>query len=290
MLAWFHTSTPLQIEENISDPYGKKAKLYWYNKNPSDTKESEIINEGASGLNKKVLDIVYNPAIKGDYNTSENFSVSDENWGGFILPLELSEKHPIGNTASSLNIWLKIVTSEENTVLNIDIGDISEDVIPNSRLDTEDENLNDILDDGEDLGLDGLKNSDEPGYQENNPDPYSDDFSFSDYYDPIQINGTEGNGDFNVSPDTEDLNKNFYLDKRNNYYTYKLLLNKEYLVTNYEFEIGKNDWIKVKIPLDHFDTVTGTPLLQYSDALRVWMTGTTGKAHIRIAEFKFSSE
>jgi hypothetical protein len=52
--------------------------------------------------------------------------------------------------------------------LHIDIGQISEDVIPNNRLDTEDKAeagiRNGLLDDGEDIGLDNMAGADPGDY------------------------------------------------------------------------------------------------------------------------------
>ncbi len=119
----------------------------------------------------------------------------------------------------------------EGAKLIIDLGQISEDIIPNGDLDQEDQNQNDRLDEGEDVGLDGKTNADELlefGDVDGNGDPSNDNFSFplgqSDY---STINGTEGNGklsDSGLLPDTEDMNKNFTLDKVNSYFRYEIPL------------------------------------------------------------------
>ncbi|MCK7526747.1 MAG: hypothetical protein MZV64_58700 [Ignavibacteriales bacterium] len=57
-----------------------------------------------------------------------------------------------------LEFWLKIENAPNNAKVYLDIGRISEDVIPNRKLDTEDKDGNDAIDvDGkEDTGIDGL--------------------------------------------------------------------------------------------------------------------------------------
>ena len=85
----------------------------------------------------------------------------------------------------------------------IDLGRISEDVIPDGKLNTEDLNQNTAIDEGEDVGLDTLSDAREQQlYESTENDPNHDDFSFNghlklDILSYKNINGTEGNADFN---------------------------------------------------------------------------------------------
>ena len=55
-----------------------------------------------------------------------------------------------------IEFWMQIDRrTSTDAVLNIDLGVISEDVIPNNILNTEDKNNNQAIDEGEDTGIDG---------------------------------------------------------------------------------------------------------------------------------------
>jgi hypothetical protein len=127
---------------------------------------------------------------------------------------------------------MKIETSSSDAVLNIDLGKISEEIIPNGRLDSEDQNANNLLDEGEDTGLDGILDIEEPSYQ-TGTDPNDDNYSYSSN-DFEKINGTEGNlvqiGK-SKSYDTEDLNGNFSIDFTNDYFSYQIPLDKNKIST-----------------------------------------------------------
>ncbi len=112
-----------------------------------------------------------------------------------------------------------------DAVLNIDLGVISEDVIPNNHLDTEDKNNNQAIDEGEDTGIDGrFDDAERTFYGSTKSDPAVDNFLFEgnpvSIFDYLNINGTQGNSistDAGLLPDTEDLNLNGSVDLANNY-------------------------------------------------------------------------
>ncbi|MBK7264810.1 MAG: hypothetical protein IPI12_00370 [Ignavibacteriales bacterium] len=114
----------------------------------------------------------------------------------------------------------------------IDLGKISEDVIPNNRLDSEDKApQNELIDEGEDTGLDGYFDPQEQTvFGSQKSDPSNDNFAYNnsplfDLYNYFNINGTEGNAqltDIGRVPDTEDLNRNGVLDQANSYFRYEI--------------------------------------------------------------------
>ena len=54
-----------------------------------------------------------------------------------------------------IEFWMKIRNAPEGASLYLDMGLISEDMIPNNILNTEDKNGNDAMEEGEDTGIDG---------------------------------------------------------------------------------------------------------------------------------------
>lgn len=81
-------------------------------------------------------------------------------WGG--VQRALSSAYADQTDSRFLEVWVKGTQGR----VNIDLGQISEDVIPNQKLNTEDKRrggfLNTILDEDEDTGLDGVFGSDPP--------------------------------------------------------------------------------------------------------------------------------
>ena len=125
-----------------------------------------------------------------------------------------------------LEIWLK----GDKGVLNVDLGEISEDINQDGILNTEDKEKNGqrdgLLEDEEDTGLDGVFDPLEPGYNSVAlPDPSGDDWNYTNPHDYSHINGTEHNRDDpdrGRHPDTEDINSNSVLDVADNYYEYSI--------------------------------------------------------------------
>jgi hypothetical protein len=125
-----------------------------------------------------------------------------------------------------LEIWL----NGDRGVLNVDLGEIGEDINQDGILNTEDKERNGqrdgILDESEDTGLDGVFDPLEPGYNSVAlPDPSGDNWNYDNHYDYSHINGTEHNindPDRGRYPDTEDINSNSVLDVTNNYYQYSI--------------------------------------------------------------------
>ena len=88
---------------------------------------------------------------------------SDSMWAGITYPLLSSDYDQ--SQSKFFEIWLRGFKGR----LHIDLGDISEDINLNGKIDTEDELLpgttegNGLLDEGEDVGLDGCRDVDEDG-------------------------------------------------------------------------------------------------------------------------------
>ena len=291
---YIHSSIPaFGVETNPMIAQQDRALIYWYNIAPSDVNVRDILGENIEVApdkdNVEVLDIVFDPSKNGIYNNGELASDLKSNWGGLFRNLPDSIAQKFGKNNLVMKIWLKIVDAPSDAVLNIDLGKISEDIIPNGKLDTEDKNNNELLDDGEDTGIDGIADVLEPNYQNGN-DPNNDDFDYQLGQGYEHVNGLENNGisiDHGRRPDTEDLNRNFSLDLSNDYFSYDITLDINKIVQNRIFEYGNNGWLLIKIPVELPDKKIGSPSVNNIESLRLWITNTDRQTHIRIAEIKF---
>jgi len=279
-----------------------KGKSYWFNVLPSDVDVTDIWpnKEVGRGDDKiTVLDFVFEPGKKGMYNRFPRLETPELNWGGMMKILSQTATNLVEENIEFIEFWLKL--EDENIIrhqgnafdsLYIDLGKISEDVIPNNDLDSEDKNENDLIDNGEDLGMDELADAAEPGYDPvNNPDPSGDNYnvnlSRSDY---TQINGTENNsvsldagGRF---PDSEDLNRNLQIDQLNSYFRYAVPLDTNKTTNKFITGGGNNDsWYQIRIPLQNFTRKVGDPSFSIVEFIRVWINGVNAPIHIRLAEF-----
>ena len=272
-----------------------KAKTYWYNRTPSDVTIKDIygsrrVNNDPGAQLIQTLDFVFQPDQKGFYNWNPTLSERFKNWGGIMKVLSSTANNLVEENIEFIEFWLNIPNAPSNLKLNIDLGQISEDVIPNGKLDTEDKNGNDLLDDGEDTGLDGVKDIGEPGYDSAlNPDPSNDNYSFNiNNADYSHVNGTEGNGvsiDQGRIPDTEDLNRNFTLDRVNSYFRYEVPIDTNRSIN--KFVIGGGDnagWYLFRIPLKDFVTKYGDPSFSVIEFIRFWVSGVDQPIHLRFAE------
>ncbi|HID10354.1 MAG TPA: cell surface protein SprA [Candidatus Latescibacteria bacterium] len=238
-------------------------------------------------------------------------------WGGVMRAL------PGGGEDFSRREFLEIWVRGGEGILHVDLGAISEDVIPNGRLDTEDKERNGIrnriLDLDEDIGMDGMAGPDPPESEWPDPQepahvviedgiphgvPYDfwdldgngvrdpgepaswDDWKYRGPRDYSRINGTEGNKDDPDrlgQPDTEDINRNGYLDEWNDYYAYAIDLSDDV----YEVEgTEHNGWRLLRIPLWEGADREGKPDSTRVEFARIWIDGVMGLAKVEIAQIE----
>ena len=286
-----------------------KGKSFWYNVLPSKTYSPDIWpNKEVAKKDRDVtvLDYVYRPSEKGLNNNTPDLGNSDKVWGGMMKSLSSSANNLVEEKIDAIEFWINIYddangNQPQNVTLNLDLGQISEDMIPNSTLDTEDKRpWNDIIDEGEDTGIDGLRNVDEPGYDAaTNRDPNGDDFKIvtggvaPEHF--TQINGTQGNAalsDIGRFPDSEDLNGNKNLDKINSYFRYEIPLDTSIAVNPFVAGGGaikddgkKSRWYQFKIPLKEFKKKIGSPTFSLVEFIRLWVSGTDEEIHFQLTEF-----
>lgn len=276
-----------------------KGKACWFNYFPSDIFVSQILNEYTNDVQTNILNIYYNPSMKGDYNTNSEYVISEYTWGGTTTLISELDAELLNSNIDSVYMyfWLKLLVDESEITMQIDIGTIDEDIIPNGILDSEDRSANELLDNGEDAGIDAIFDIEENGYDpDSNPDPHGDNFYLVNVSlnpeDYISINSTEGNSqiaDIGKYPDTEDLNRNFILDMDNDYYTYEIpitLMDNNYLI---EFN-EESGWGLLKIPLSNYSDITGSPQTGITNKIRIWFNGYEDEIYLRVAEIKFSRD
>ncbi len=295
-----------------------KARLAWYNNSTcfEPVSVSEIygnrkqVRTGEEFVS--VLGLNFDPSHRGPYNFSPNLGITlhrdngpspdpearRNNWAGVTQYLN-NTGNLLDQNIAYLEIWMRSTSDDPNDLLKgrlkIDIGRISEDVIPNGRLNSEDiipvpENPQGIptgvVHPGQDLGLDMLASSDpnaaddevrhyadflnsNAGDPDVSPaDPSGDDWNYSTCSADIShINGTEGNskGPTGNRPDTEDLNSNGVVDNANQYVEYDVPLDSMYIdstgLTKQNPLIvggGDNKWYQFRIPLLSVSSLVGS--------------------------------
>ncbi|HOJ02495.1 MAG TPA: cell surface protein SprA [Bacteroidota bacterium] len=300
----------------------QRAKLDWYNlpiTSLSDrtVRVDDIWPEKSVAREDQrvtVLDLDYYPTRRGPFNYQPDLAQQRENWAGVMRLLPSNASNLIDGNFNYIELWMK-VENQSGGKLIIDLGKVSEDVIPNGKLNSEDDVLpgsirNGILNAGEDVGLDMLTDEQERQLFANEiaqglipvDDPSGDNYVY-DANDWTRFNGTQGNGDQENGdpagqfPDTEDLNNNSILDLANDYYRYIIDLdttrfNDPSNRNPYVVGGGTNGWYQFRIPLNLPDEEVGTPALDNVEFLRVLISGVESAnpdtpLNVRIAEFNF---
>ena len=290
-----------------------KAKMVWFNISPSDVSATEIwpkksVRAGEDQVT--VLNLWFRPQERAPYNYSIDLDTKllanrQKAWSGVQRLIGSTTTNLLDDNINFIELWVRLDKVQSTVKLNIDLGLISEDVIPNGKMNTEDGldggYLNGILEpEQEDLGIDQTRDDQEKTiyadfirkFPQFSNDPTGDNWtrpvtSSLRWTDYEGINGTEGNAQSDVGryPDTEDLNRNNVLDRTNSYFEYEISLD----TTSLEFQqyLGgsNNGWHQVRIPLNAFKRKIGEPSFGTVEGIRVWLTGAQEEVRLRIAEF-----
>jgi hypothetical protein len=300
--AWTASSTPDSGSSGLSAR--DRGKMNWYNRfDPFSI--TEIYNRADPGTDRKqVLSLVLRN------------SAGSQTWGG----IQRSISAGLRNLTNTQYLELRVRGSVGKLVVNL--GQVSEDVDGDGFLDTEDKPRagqvpNGILDDDEDVGLDGRANNAENCDSSIfNPvfcdpaDPSGDNWSYSESNknEYRLINGTEGNrGDPNRGwiPDTEDLNGNNTLDIADNYFEYVIdlaNLDEPYLVDSSGYcdppcgDPNLFGWRTFRVPLTDsilqgIRRTIKNPNLQSVEFMRLYVTDVPAgdSSHIDIADMNLVS-
>ncbi len=279
-----------------------KGKSIWYTVTPSDVNVKQIWpNKSVAKADQQVtvMDFVFLPDTPGTYNYTPKLQDRQRNWGGIMKVLSSTASNLVEENIEFVEFWAKIDEAPPGSKVYIDLGRISEDVIPNGALNTEDKPPeNDLIDQGEDVGLDGWTDSQERSETgSTKSDPSGDNFSFTrtgsaDWRDYFNINGTEGNAvltDIGRFPDTEDLNKNGTLDRANSYFRYEIPLDTNKISNRFIAGGGDNDgWFLYRVPLKDFQDEVGSPSLSDVEYIRFFISGADTTVHLRLTEFNLT--
>lgn len=276
-----------------------KAKSIWFTVTPSDVVVDSIYGGrkqvARSDQQITVLDYVFLPDTPGTYNGVPDLQQKQNNWGGMQRLLSSTANNLVEQNIEYVEFWMQIKNAPAGATLNLDLGVISEDVIPNNQLDTEDKNLNDAIDEGEDTGIDGrFDDAERTFYPSTKSDPAGDNFTFSgevlSVFDYFNINGTQGNAvltDVGLLPDTEDLNRNGTVDLANNYYRYTIPLTTDTSTNPFIAGGGftSSNWFLYRIPLKDTSAVIGSPSFSNVETIRLYVQGVDSLVWVRITEF-----
>ncbi|MBS1493756.1 MAG: cell surface protein SprA [Bacteroidetes bacterium] len=300
--ATYKNTSNISLPDSVTRKFQPfRGRMRWYNI-PNDVSIKDIypLRDVAAGQDRITpFYITYDPNNRGQYNYNLKYNNPDfgdtmathkaETFNGIMKYLNSTttdlQSENINFIEFSMRVDSKVsLVGNQNAKLNIDLGLISEDAIPNGILNTEDKNNNGTLEVDEDIGLDMLPDSLEvrqyPGL---GGDPSLDDNANGNInYDVI--NGTEGNRfyDGGNKPDTEDLNKNGTLDSYDSYRSYSISLD----TVNNSRIVGKgaNGWAQYRIPLSEFTQNIGNGSLNNVQYVRIWVTGLTDTIRISLVD------
>lgn len=318
--SWTISSIPIDSLLGFSEDYAqsRRAKMYWYNiTNDVDVKSVYPLRDVQAGQDRLTpMYLRFNPTIRGTYNEhvkwfdSLGVQTPTENWNGVMKFLNTTSTDLINENFNYIEFNMRIDNNTvpvNNAKLYIDIGKISEDAIPNHILNTEDINGNGVLDEGEDLGLDGLtidgkravldSVNNEPGFSSRHPEYYNDPSGDKNYntntggqIDYNSINGTWENRyiEGGNKPDSEDLNNNGTMDPLNQYFEYEVPLD----TTNNLLISGRGSpqsrWFQYRIPLSEYKRAFNSPTLTDIQYIRIYLKGVSGEVTLAFVDFNFT--
>ncbi|MBN1969480.1 MAG: cell surface protein SprA [Candidatus Delongbacteria bacterium] len=296
--------------------------FYWYNPKDDDKPKKEDIYEDVEGreATEKVNTMVFMFKPGGKQIALNEEIENVDSWSGVIRSLPGSYQD-----LSEIRYIEFVAKADVPLDMYIDLGAMSEDIVPNGFINSEDLLLDDegentigynngLLDrlDEEDVGLDMIHkynpsvNNETEAYslkgldslQSYRPYYYS---SFDDHptsgnkitsapksdsdISYWQMNKTEGNGRL----DTEDLNYNGYLDRDVGFYRYKIGLKQSnsYIVPGQGYKGG---FALYRIPIDsELKTIIGSePKLDEVKFVKVWFNNCSDEsAKIEFISFDF---
>ncbi len=249
-------------------------------------------NEQTSiGQTATTMDYYFDPTHPGIYNPTPSALGTPQNWGGMMQ--YAPGLNVAATNTNAIQFYVKVDDIDPadyaNATLTFDLGQISDDIIPDHKLETEDKAQNGRYQPGEDVGLDGLTDKDEQAMWNNKAfdqaDPSNDNYGT----DFLHINGQEGNqNDYysGLTPDHEDLDGTGSINLTNGYYEYKIPLN---MALN-KYVIGGNPskrWYQLRIPLADYNQIVGMKDSSFSNInyYRIWTNGYTKPMQLELFEF-----
>ncbi|MFW5701316.1 MAG: cell surface protein SprA [Bacteroidota bacterium] len=325
---WQHSSQPVDSSIGAHDTTRAyyRGNSFWFQYFTPYVPYNEVypnsdVISGRSNLNP--LEIVFNPDERGIYNKNPEFldrfnpefdslniwSQRPENrnriWSGMTRLFSSFNTNFDTENIEYIEVMMKLDYYEPGTRMYIDLGQISEDIIPNGFNNTEDgitaaaPIANNIIDPGEDIGIDALSDEQEqvayPYPLNLEDDPARDNYAFDfgqDNNDQVLedfrfYNNFEGNAqlsELGQFPDREVLNDNNgqSIITANDYFEYEIVLDQN-PQTNNQIVGANNGWLLFRIPIRKPVRRVGNPLFSNIQYIRVWYKG--GALHARIADW-----
>lgn len=307
---WRESSAP--IDKKTGEPFSQRnrARFNWYNPygqiRTRDIWPNLSTSIRAQNETTDILVMKYTP------RTHQDGVAADSIWGGIITPLYSGDYDQ--TSTKFFEVWMK----GSDATVTVDLGQISEDRDGNKMLNTEDIPVGGLIGDGilqdyEDVGLDGCSDENEDGWggclgdtlfytdllaagettlinpnvlenegDVDSNDPNGDNWSYSEgSVNYTYVNGTEGNAlDAGRYPDTEDLDRTGFLDKTNDYFTQSFQLDDEmYLAGETKDDGVATGWKLYRIPLSHFKKVDSTKSSEWHNIQHLRLTVSGGTAN-----------
>jgi hypothetical protein len=335
---WSYSSPPADSSIGNSD-FSRtllKGQAFWYQYFIPRVEIQEVYPKRQTVQGRQRLSPLYlnfDPKKRGIYNTNpeyldkENSSYDslqmeqffaakkDSIWGGMMRLLSSFNTNFDNENIEYIEIMMRVNAWEPfKTKMYIDLGNISEDVIANGALDTEDGSTpqnplpNNIIDANEDKGIDRLTSEEEKALLAQNPqtavlanekDPAKDDYYFDFSKDDenrtetdfVSYNNFENNSKYaelGQFPDTEILNKNNgqTISLTNSYFSYEVDL---LPIPEQNPQIvggGSNGWYLYRIPIRKPSKSVGNPQFSNIQYARIWFKG--GLANVAIADWRLA--
>ncbi|SUZ57866.1 uncharacterized protein METZ01_LOCUS10720 [marine metagenome] len=313
---WKTSSPPLLGSLNRTLSHRNRANMYWYNPyvqwRTKDIWPNQETSIRAQNETTDILVMNYKP-----FDHQSNLP-QDSLWAGIITTLYSGDYDQ--TQTKFFEIWVRN-KNDAKSKLSIDLGKISEDWNGDGSLNTEDIPVagmigDGLLDDSEDIGLDGCADEIEDGwggclefggtYNEylssgeselintgsdiDPSDPNGDNWNYSEgSNDYKRINGTEGNAlDAGRYPDTEDLDRTGFLDKTNDYFTKTFTLDDTAYFSGETVKNGQaTGWKLFRIPLSHFEMADSTGNQEWNEIkfCRIRLSDTT-QTWIQVAKIE----
>jgi hypothetical protein len=286
--AWTRSSSPEEADE-IANPRGR---LIWYN--PYDEiPVTDIWDRDVQDKDNKAHILVFR------FDPDTTISNPDLSWAGVMRPISRGA----WDQSRTQFLEIRMKKPDGQGQLRIHLGEISEDIDNDQEFDTEDFVFkNDILDEGEDVGLDNWTDAEEKANIDStewfsSSDPSGDNWHY-DNDDPDNyehINGTHGNANDpgrGFLPDTEDISGDKSLNTTNAYFEFILNFQDQskYLVEGSEkaSEFG-GTWVTYRFPLIDFDDSVGASTWNRISYARMIMTDLEERKFLEIASINLVS-
>ncbi|NTW48164.1 MAG: cell surface protein SprA [Chlorobiales bacterium] len=151
---WELSSPPILFSgQSAARRLEQKALLSWYNYDRTDSRNpsvSEVFPQRQSARDQQTITplvLDYYPNRRGAYNFSLDLKRSlyenpDSSWGGMMRLLPQYARKLEQSNAEFIEFWVRVdkldAATTDNGYLYIDLGSVSEDILPNNELNTED--------------------------------------------------------------------------------------------------------------------------------------------------------